>query len=389
MRYYLTGAKLLDGKSLYRSANVLTQDGMILRVDEAPNFPENAEVIDLTGYTLLPGFVDAHVHTSSALKEDGTYSDATLREITRKGVCLLKDMGCVNNAPLEPYMDWLRSVDTTEYAKVYTAGRYIDVSGGYGMGPSFGGPSPKWGIEVFSPEEAAEAVSYQHANGVSGIKIGISDGGMGPKEGEIPPEYIRAISERAKELGMWTTAHIYKAEDLRKIVDGGICEGGHTPKDRIPDELLEKMAALGVPLTTTVGPASSAGPGPGGPGGGLRIDETAKANLYDNLTRFHKMGGQVNVGSDSFLGAGGHGPRKFGIPVAELQHLSAMGLGLREVITCATRNGALSCGVHDHGYIAAGYQANLIAVPGELDETFEKLDAPAFVMNRGTILVKP
>lgn len=384
MQYYIRGAKLLDGETYYEQANLLVSGGMILRVDREDTSPADAEVIDLTGYTLLPAFVDAHVHVSAALTGEGTFDDTAMRQITEKGICMLKDMGAVNSLPLEPYMDWLSSLHGPEYAKVYTAGRYIDVDGGYGMGPSFGGPSPKWGIEVTSPQEAADAVRYQHANGVHGIKIGISDGGMGPKEGEIPAEFIAAISETANELGMWTSAHIYKAEDLGKIVSGGIREAGHTPKDHIPDELLDIMVARGISMTSTIAAASSAGPGP--EGGAPRVDEIAREHLYDNLKRFHEKGGRINVGSDTFLGFGGHGPKEFGIPVAELQHMTALGLSMQEAILCGTRNGALACGVPDHGFLKTGYQANLIAVKGELDADFGQLAQPNFVMNQGTIL---
>lgn len=384
VQYYIRGAKLLDGETYYEQANLLVSGGMILRVDCENTPPADAQIIDLTGYTLLPAFVDAHVHVSAALTREGTFDDAAIRQITEKGVCMLKDMGAVNSLPLEPYMDWLGSLQGPRYAKVYTAGRYIDVDGGYGMGPSFDGPSPKWGIEVTSAQEAADAVRYQHANGTHGVKIGISDGGMGPKEGELPAEFIASISEAADELGMWTTAHIYKAEDLGKVVTNGIKEAGHTPKDHIPDDLLKIMVERGISMTSTIGAASSAGPGPGG--GAPQVNEVARDHLYDNLLRFHKMGGRINAGSDTFLGSGGHGPKVFGIPVAEFQHLTALGLSMQEAITCGTRNGALACGVPDHGFLKAGYQANLIAVKGALSEDFRQLAQPDFVMNQGTIL---
>ncbi len=384
MQYYIRGATLLDGETYYEPANLLVSGGMILRVDREDTLPAKAEVIDLTGYTLLPAFVDAHIHVSAALTDEGSFDDTAMRQITEKGVCMLKDMGAVNSLPLEPYMKWLASLQGAKYAKVYTAGRYIDVDGGYGMGPSFGGPSPKWGIEVATPQESADAVRYQHANGTHGVKIGISDGGMGPKGSEIPAEFISAISQTADELGMWTSAHIYKAKDLEKIVANGIREAGHTPKDHIPDELLDVMVARGISMTSTIVAASSAGPDP--ESGTPRVDETARNYLYDNLKRFHKKGGRINVGSDTFLGFGGHGPKKFGIPVAEFRHLTALGLSMQEAILCGTRNGALACGVPDHGLLKAGYQANLIAVKGKLSEDFKQLEKPDFVMNQGTIL---
>ena len=63
------------------------------------------------------------------------------------------------------------------------------------------------------------------------------------------------------------------------------------------------------------------------------------------------------------------------------------GIPLRDIVIAATLHGAVAAGtVNQMGTISVGKQANLIAVSGELDENFEKLEAPAFVMNRGAVL---
>jgi cytosine deaminase len=58
----LTGAKLLDGAV----ADVLITDGNITALDHHVDVPDGAEVVDLTGYVLLPAAVEPHAHLDKA-----------------------------------------------------------------------------------------------------------------------------------------------------------------------------------------------------------------------------------------------------------------------------------------------------------------------------------
>ncbi|MDQ3985602.1 MAG: amidohydrolase family protein, partial [Actinomycetota bacterium] len=61
----LTGAEVLAGKGLevVSDATVVIEDGKIASIEPGPGpVPEGAEVVDLSGQTLAPGFIDAHVH---------------------------------------------------------------------------------------------------------------------------------------------------------------------------------------------------------------------------------------------------------------------------------------------------------------------------------------
>ena len=378
--YLIKNAKILDAQTEYASFDILVEGERIVSASRELTAPENCEIIDLQGCTLLPAFVDAHVHAPIPERESVAFRDDIMTKLAKTGICLCKDDGLLTSHPLEPYMEFLKACDDPYHTKVVTAGRYIDVNDGYGMGPD---PVMKWGIEITTPNEAAEAVSYQAAAGVDGIKIGIS--GRGP---EMTEEMILAVTDRARELGLWTTAHVSAAKDLQKLVNCGIGEAAHTPPDHMSEELILQMVKDGISMITTVGERPSKVSEMDRHMHHGQTDEEILASkteryegMLDNLKRFYEAGGSIAIGTDLMMS-----DEKARIPIDELQALRSIGIPMEEVIRCGTVGAAQVCGISDIGLVREGMMADLIAIRGELDDDFTKLDPPMFVMNRGVIL---
>ncbi|HEU5391495.1 MAG TPA: amidohydrolase family protein, partial [Streptosporangiaceae bacterium] len=104
----LRAAWLFDGtgSALVRDPLVLIDGGAIVAVDSGVPSPEDADVTDLRGATLLPGLVDTHVHLAfdASLDPVGHLAsqddDATLIAMTkaaqaalRGGVTTVRDLG--------------------------------------------------------------------------------------------------------------------------------------------------------------------------------------------------------------------------------------------------------------------------------------------------------
>ena len=384
MKKLLKNGLLLDAAHDYEALDVLVEGEYITAVGK--DLPaDGAEIIDLGGKTLMPTFIDAHVHVQPFIRDHG---DAVLKALAYNGISAVKDLGILDSIELEGYLDWLAPQDEPGKARVATAGRYIDVPGGYGVGPA---PGETWGIIIDTPEEAADMVTYQFRAGVDGIKIGISDGSMSPLIAKLSPEHVHAITERAKEYGIWTSAHVYTADDLKMLVDNGIGEAAHTPNDAlIDDEPIAKMAERGIPMTTTLGDETRDRGGHVPPWFASAEEYYAqcaakRAMSVENLKKLYAAGGKINIGTD-FMRC--EDPMKEAvIPVTELRALrQRVGMSMHDVICAGTINAARSCGFADEGAIRPGNRASMLAFTGELDDDFAKLTALEFVMNRGEVL---
>ena len=58
----LINAKVVDGTFTLKKMDIEIQDGRIVRMDDKLSYKESDLVVDCEGYTIVPGFVDIHVH---------------------------------------------------------------------------------------------------------------------------------------------------------------------------------------------------------------------------------------------------------------------------------------------------------------------------------------
>lgn len=401
MTYLLKNARLLDAEHDHAPLDILIGGETITAV--GTHLGSADQIIDLTGYTVLPGFVDSHVHVAvddRAFKEDAVHAWAY------NGVTTVRELGMLSTLSQQDYAQWLqennRKPDT---AHVVATGKYIDVAGGYGAGPM---PNHPVGNLITTPEEAADAVSLAHRLGFPGIKIGIHDGSM-EQTPHLTPDMAKAICDRAHQLHMWVAAHIGNCKGARFMLDAGVDELAHTPSDPMPEDMICEMVEKGIVMDTTVGdpdkgmepppmmdlpegmePPEGMGPPPGpmmpmNPAEMKRQQAEKMKVMEENLGRFYRAGGKIVVGTDLIHS---RDYRKDAvIPVPELRHLHAAGLPMNAILRAATYSGAEVVGTGAaEGRLIPGYLANLVAVPGQVDEAFEALRHVALVMHRGTVI---
>lgn len=93
----IKSVRLFDGNEVYPTSTVTfdRESGIIISVDTSSSgadVPQDAEVIDGSGHTLLPGLLDAHVHVHALhLPQDADHSQV-LRTPLRCGVTTICDM---------------------------------------------------------------------------------------------------------------------------------------------------------------------------------------------------------------------------------------------------------------------------------------------------------
>lgn len=262
-----------------------------------------------------PGIVDAHVHQAFA-------ADAG---VLGPGLVGVRDLG----APLERALGWQRS------GAVSVSGPVLTAPGGY--------PSQTWGRDGFSlaigsPAEAMAAVRQLAEVGVDVIKVALEPGPGWP----VPkPATLLALVECAHGLGLCVVAHALSLDMVRRALDAAVDELAHTPTDRLADADVERIAAAGVSVVSTLHTFFAGGDG-----------RAAAANAADLVS----AGVVLRYGTD--LGNSGTTP---GVDPRELDRLADTGLGRRGALLAATVHAATAPGMRGQtGLLRVGDLANLV-----------------------------
>lgn len=245
-----------------------------------------------------PGIVDAHVHLAFGPAEEGL----------RGGLVGVRDLGAPPAIAARS-----RSRGTalpTGRPVVAVAGPLLTAPGGY--------PSTTWGRDGFtravdSPEAARAAVRALVADGVDLVKIALEPAGGLPVPG---PGQVRAVVDAAHAAGLAVTAHALSAEMVTRALDAGVDELCHVPDEPLDAALIERIAASGVPVVSTIQTFFS-----GGSGGAVAANAAALVAI----------GVPLVYGTD--LGNAGTRP---GVDPRELDRLADAGLGRLGALRAAT-----------------------------------------------------
>ena len=367
-RLLIRGAALLDANYDSAAMDIFIENDRITAVGN--HLTECSDyVLDLTGYTLIPGLVNAHTHIQCA----HDYTDEKYMAMARAGVCLCHDQGFLVNEPLADMVAWAEQVNADpSFPAIDFAGRYIAVAGGYGdVNPG----GFQVGEIVTNEDECRMAVDYLARSGARCIKIGMDQGKSSLEDAiTLPDSFVKAICDQAKSLGLRIGAHVHELEYLKRLVHGGITEAAHIVRQSIPQDLMDEMLANNIYLTATLTNF-------------FRHKDRYSAddlqNSVDNVKRYWQQGGVVAVATDFMWPF-----EQYMAPLEEMRLFRLTGMTTRDIIVCATLNGAIVSNLADnYGTLEPGKLACMLAVKGPIDDNFNVLESPAFVMNRGKILV--
>ena len=369
-RCLLKNGILWDTKKM---VDILIDDERIVQIVPGQSLGAvDARIIDLTGKTILPGFFNAHVHLYGVR---GPLPDELLHRFVLGGVTTVRDMGVTSTITFEEYQKWLTQRTGPEYPSVISAGKFICGTNTYGaVHPS--GALIGYVIDE-TPEQAKLAVDHMVDTGAALIKTSL-DYGMDPAKplDYLPEEVFRAICSRARERGVPSSAHITKTDNFLRAAQWGLTESAHVTHSPMTDEEVALIAASGMAFTATLSIFDMVS---------AETGEKIMDDALSNTRRLYRAGVPMAVGTDFMFE--NHPYQTAGIPIHVLRLLHRAGLTVDEIIRAATIDSAGICGRADvTGSIEAGKQADLVAVSGAIDETFQALENMAFVMHRGTII---
>jgi imidazolonepropionase-like amidohydrolase len=392
---------LLDGVSDIprHQVSIVVRGDRIVSVDSGFSAPAGAEIIDLSADTVMPGFVDCHVHVSALLPNrtnateyELTHSDTDraldavvfVRELLQQGCTSARDVGggdetvSVRNAISDGKIPGPRLWVSLEPLGP-TAGHGDPKNG---LDPGLSHPGWDRGI-VDSPEQARLRVREHRGRGADLIKLmpsgGIASTGDDPHQQLMTNEEMSVAVQTAHALGMRVAAHIYPADAIENAVRAGVDSVEHGSFATAQTFALMKSHGTYLVPTLSVYDVyyKVARDQPDLLTPGTAPKELAN-DLYPkrNLPLAVKSGVKIAYGTD--LGQGDHG-MEFGLLIGN-------GMTPIQALNAATRNAAELIGASDRiGSIQAGRYADLVASTGNPLDNPEQFRHVGFVMKGGVV----
>jgi imidazolonepropionase-like amidohydrolase len=378
------GARLLDGRSPEAVADgvLLTDEsGRIVAAgpsaSKAATVPKDADRIDLTGLTLLPGIVDCHVHLSLRLEPTAEQTQRsatdlvvralqTGRDFLEAGVTTIRDAGYTTSGIKRAFASGAFPGPRTQVSCTP-----LSQTGGHGDGWTPSGAVLETEVSDLPPgiadgvDAVRRAARMQIRAGADWIKVmatgGVLSAADSPDASQFTIDEIRAIVEEAKAAGIrGTFAHAEGTVGIKNALRAGITSIEHG--DLIDDEGIDLMLELDVPLVPTFNinfalmdeDRVSRGEVPPWAVEKMRyLFDRQQANFRHALER----GVRIVMGTDSFNGM---------YPPAELAYMSEFGMSPFRAIQAATCDAARLLGLTELiGTLEPGKQADLIAVTGD------------------------
>lgn len=219
----LVNGTLIDGTgaSPVADAVVLIQNDRILAAGPraSVSIPAGAQAIDVKGGTILPGFIDAHVHSG--------YDPKKLEAWAQDGVTTVCDL----SEPVYVMFSVKRELfaDYPQFASIIAVGHFLTVENGYSMS-YHDHPS----ITVTSPDDARAKTQYLIDQGADMIKIAFYASGN-----SLTPEEVRAIVDVAHRNGKLVRVHQDDSFDIEAVLPNGIDVLEHNYTD-VSDETLQQ-----------------------------------------------------------------------------------------------------------------------------------------------------
>ncbi len=392
---------LLDGSGQARQTRVsiLIRDERIVAVRPGFETPAGARVLDLSDETVMPGFIDCHVHVSSslpgktnAIEDRLTHTDlarafegaAFAREMLQQGFTSARDVGGGDET--------VAIRDAIKAGQISGPRLWVSLEP---LGPTAGHGDPRSGLDsalnrpgwdygiVDSPDEARLRVREHRRRGADLLKLmpsgGIASSGDNPRQQTMTNEEIQAAVETAHALGMKVAAHLYPAGAIENAVNAGVDSVEHGSFATAKTFSLMKAHGTYLVPTLTVYEIYYAAARdhpelltPGTAAKELANDPLPKRNLPLAI----RSGVKIAFGTD--IGEGDHA-MEFGLLIAN-------GMAPSDALLAATRNGADLLGAADElGTVAPGKFADLVAVRGDPLSAPQLFDHVDFVMKGGRV----
>ena len=395
--------KLIDveeGKVLEKMT-IVVNGNTIEKVVSGYQTPKAGEqIIDLKTMTVMPGWMDMHVHIEhesgprryeEAFRENESYVALKATQYCTRtlsaGFTTVRDLGGsgVNVSLREAIKNGF-----IDGPRIYTCEKSLATTGGHadptnGVRDNLkGDPGPKEGV-INSPEEAAKAVRQRYKNGADCIKItstggvlSVASDGSGP---QFTTDEVAAVVKAANDYGFVTAAHAHGAEGMKRAVLGGIHSIEHGTF--MDEEIMKLMIEKGTYYVPTIAAGKFVAEKAKIPGfyPAIIVPKALKVGpqIQKTFEAAYKAGVKIAFGTDSGVSIHGENAKEF-------IFMTEAGMPAMEAIRAATKNAASLLRIYDKvGSLTAGKWADIIATREDPTQNIQTVLEVPFVMKDGKV----
>ena len=368
----LKGGRVFDAVSERAYAGTVVIEGRTIKAvlpADSSDFAADAEIVDVTGKTVMPGLIDMHVHMTypdpdTPIDEQDTEGSGVLRGsrnlryFLESGFTSVRDLGGVLNAPHQ-LAQWSASGQIAA-PRVFAAGHIITGTGGHAterpITPNHG-PTYQWERDGADAWRAAVRLAFKQ--GASVIKIA----------SHFTADEVNAAVDEAHTLGLPVTCDC-ETLYIERAVAAGVDMIEH-PLPRT-DAVITTMGRRKVASIPTLQVYQNVLDTSGGFYGSTsrRFTMTSQSN-FDVFKKLKAQGVVMGVGTDTIGRVNTMIPNPY---IAELKWFVKGGYTAPQALIAATRTNAQLLAMGDKlGTLQPGKLADVIVVDGKPDETLEDL----------------
>ena len=357
-RLALVGATVIDGTGAppLKRTNVVVDDDRIASVGMEPP-PHDAEVLDVTGKTVLPGLIEAHAHLTSMgglaprLWPYGLVD--AMRALLQAGFTTVRDLGATGRELW--HVREAAAAGLVRIPRLVLCGQVISAT--CAGARAF----PGMYREANGADELRTAVREQVGDGANVIKVmatgALTVAGEDVNPAQLTAEELRALVEEAHRLGLPVAAHAEGADGIRLSVAEGADTIEHGEEGHLVPESLSAMAGRGIVLVPTLSV----------------FDHVAEADVFPGWMRERagRLGDSARLTVEAArregvaIAMGADAPPQGG-NAQEIVRLADAGLSPLEAIASATGVAARACRLEKlTGTVTPGLAADLVIVDGD------------------------
>jgi imidazolonepropionase-like amidohydrolase len=394
----IRAGRLIDGKSDAPVANalILVEGDKIVSVSPGGAPPAGVQLIDLSKFTVLPGFADVHTHV--LLQGDITaeeYDAQLLKEsipyraiLAARNAHIALEHGFTTIRDLETEGAMYADVDVKKAItngevpgpRMQVSTRAMTPTGMYPLlGYSWELKVPTGVQYVDGADGARKAVREQVMFGADWIKYysdrayHFGNDGVLYSMVNFTDEEAKAIVDEAHRLGKKVAAHAIGSDGIAAALRAGVDTIEHG--DGLTDALMDELVKKGVYWVPTITVGAYVAPGRGG--NWIKMVDLEKTAFQKAL----KKGVKIALGTD----AGGFDWKELN-QAEEFVYYAKYGMTPMQAIRSGTTVPAELLGWGNKcGSIEAGKWADIVAVSGDPLSDITELERVKFVMKAGVV----